>query len=77
MDDDVIDGLADVFGLEFNHLRDATWLLPDVFSLMEEVLIRSIEGVAKVINDEEPTYDLRYFYRRSGYPEPYPLHEIR
>lgn len=39
-------------------------------------LYRVTERIAGVINSENETYDMRYFYRAAGYPEPYPYHEM-
>ena len=74
MDEDVIDDIAAAFanqlnglihygGAELRHYETAIW---------DDIL-----AIACVINMHVPTYDLRYFYAKCGYPEPYPVHEVQ
>lgn len=69
MDDDVIEALADAFAerLAIPSPRDTHY----------GTILADIVAVGCVINELEPTYDLRYFYRRANFPEPYPEHEMR
>jgi predicted ABC-class ATPase len=74
MDEDLIDALADVL---HQQLTKATQVKIENHSMIAVLsVLDDIQAVAEVINDYQPTYDLRYFYRRAGYPEPYPEHEI-
>lgn len=68
MDDDVIEALADAFAEQFSQLM--SW------DPQRLVICDCVVAVAVVIHDFEATYDLRYFYKRAGYPEPYPVHEM-
>ena len=71
MDDDVIEALADAFASQLEYIRNSPRLRG-----FETATLDIIVGVAVVIHDFEPTYDLRYFYKRAGCPEPYPVHEM-
>jgi hypothetical protein len=71
MDDDVIEDLADALASEIAYLDTHG------FSRFIPAILDAIVAVATVINNHEETYDLRYFYKRAGYPEPYPTHEMR
>lgn len=68
MDEDVIDAIADALGLQ----RDLAWGITNA----SNAVCNSIHAIAEVIHTYEPTYDLRYFYCRAGYPEPYPEHPM-
>jgi hypothetical protein len=68
MDEDEIDDLADSLYAIFEYTVDPRKL---------ETLYDAIHHVAIVVNNHNPTYDLRYFYKRAGYPEPYPEHELQ
>jgi hypothetical protein len=74
MDDEIIDDIADSFAARLNLVL--------TFPLHEQETVRQailddIEAMACVINDHQKTYDLRYFYNRSNYPVPYPVHPMR
>ena len=67
MDEDLIDALAAVFSERLSmEGRDTHY----------GTILEDIVAVASVIHDFQPTYDLRYFYRNAGYPEPYPHHDM-
>lgn len=68
MDDDVIEALADAFAGQLNQLM--SW------DPQRLIIYDCIVEIAVVIHDFQPTYDLRYFYKRTEYPEPYPTHEM-
>lgn len=70
MDDDVIEALADAFAEQLEYLHSSG------NSRLAGVWMDSVMAVADVIHAFEETYDLRYFYRRAGYPEPYRVHEM-
>jgi hypothetical protein len=66
MDDDVIEAIADAFAAR----------LAVCYGTHAMVVLDDAYAVAVVIHDFEPTYDLRYYYKRIGFPEPYPIHEM-
>lgn len=72
MDDDIIEDLADAFAGQIAYLREA-----HPRNAFEEIVYDSMFAIATVINNHNPTYDLRYFYKRAGHPEPYPVHPIQ
>lgn len=68
MDEDVIDDLAGGFAHRLSQEgRDTHY-----GTILEDIFI-----VACVIKVHQPTYDIRYFYRNAGYPEPFPEHPIQ
>ena len=69
MDDDIIEALADAFA---DVLMSQKIHSVHIFRGIYECIV----SVAVAIHDNEPTYDLRYFYKRAGYPEPYPIHDM-
>lgn len=71
MDEDLIDALAAVF-----TERLSLEALGETRDNHYGTILEDIVAVASVIHDFQPTYDLRYFYRNAGYPEPYPHHEM-
>lgn len=72
MDDDVIEDLADAFANQLENLNDRD----PRYSAHKAAIHDNIIAIAVVIHNHEPTYDLRYYYKRAGYPEPYPVHEM-
>lgn len=69
MDEDFIDQIASSLAAELKeakHVENA-----------DIAIYRITERLAAIIHSENPTYDMRYFYRNSGYPEPYPIHDMR
>lgn len=70
MDDDIIEALADGFAWRFGQC-EVTQRDTHYGTIMEDCYM-----VAVVIHNFEPTYDLRYYYKRAGFPEPYPIHEM-
>ena len=71
MDDEVIEALADAFS------EQLTWAQGTPGEgLLRKGILGCVIAVAVAIHDNEPTYDLRYFYKRAGYPEPYPIHDM-
>lgn len=75
MDEDLVEAIADAFRNQMDYIH--TEAPQSHRRFYEPALLDAIAGIAEVINLYEPTYDLRYFYRRAGYPEPYPIHEMR
>ena len=73
MDDDVIEALADAFAEQLNYTTNG---YIECEKYYKAAILDDIMAVANVIHDFEPTYDLRYFYKRAKYPEPYPIHEM-
>lgn len=71
MDDDLIEELANAFAEQLFQLEGTER------RSYRSVIYDDIVAVAVVINSYEPTYDMRYFYRQAGYPEPYPIHEMQ
>ena len=69
MEPDVIDALA-------KALADARFETYPGDREGRAALDNATVKIACVINGEEPTYDLRYFYRAAEHPEPYPEHEM-
>lgn len=69
MDDDIIEALADAFAGVLQYIPTDQ---PIAFRTFYDCIV----NVAIAIHDNEPTYDLRYFYKRAGYPEPYPIHDM-
>ena len=73
MDDEIIEDIADAFAEQLNCIKDhPTFRTPHY----EAAIFDNIIAMAIVINRWTKTYDLRYFYQRAGYPEPYPQHDI-
>lgn len=75
MDEDLIEALADAFAEQL-----AVEIIGSPKADMDLIhygVLWSINKIACVINDYQPSYDLRYFYKRAGYPKPYPEHPIR
>ena len=68
MDEDVIEDLANALAEQLSYLKEWDPLRYSIYD--------AIVAVAVVINSHEPTYDMRYFYKRAGYPEPYPVHDM-
>jgi hypothetical protein len=73
MDEDIIEDLADAFAGQLKYIEEKFF----THSALKEVVYDSMYAVATVINNHNPTYDLRYFYKRAGFPEPYPIHPIQ
>lgn len=74
MDDDVIEEIADAFAGEIRYIEE-------YFDGREqerfiEIVLYAVHALAVVIHNHEPTYDLRHYYRRAGWVEPYPVHPI-
>ena len=69
MDEEIIDDIALAFAerLGSTETRDTHY-----GTILEDII-----AMACVINDHAPTYDLRYFYRNAGFPEPYPQHIMK
>ena len=69
MDEDIIDCIADTLAEQISKAADSSetayWAVVD-----------DIQAMACVVNQYEPTYDLRYFYRRANHPTPYPVHPV-
>ena len=73
MDDDIIDDLAAAF---FEQGQAITNSLADYTTPWWQQLLDDIIAIGLVIHSHSPTYDMRYFYKNAGYPEPYPVHEM-
>lgn len=72
MDEDVIDDLAAAFFSQMSLARDTDSIDSNyMYALVDCIVLTAI-----VINTHMPTYDLRYFYRNSGLPEPWPQHDM-
>lgn len=69
MDEEIIDAIADVLSTEMNLAQD--------YDVAMAAINNTIISLGEIINSFQPTYDMRYFYKRSGMTEPYPNHPIR
>ena len=73
MDEDVIEDIANAFAEQLSQLTGFSIVAADQYAT---AIYDDIIAIATVINSHEPTYDMRYFYKRAGYPEPYPVHDM-
>ena len=71
MDEDVIEDIADEFAKQITESKRMALGRHYIRAHLDDVIL-----MANVIARWKPTYDLRYFYRRAGYPEPYPVHPM-
>jgi hypothetical protein len=71
MDEDVIEDIADEFAKQLEDCKRFKMAVYYREAVLDDIII-----LANVIARWKPTYDLRYFYRRAGYPEPYPVHPM-
>lgn len=71
MEPELIEELADAFAEQLNRMEANSEYRKFIPAVLEDIV-----AVGIVINRNEPTYDMRYFYRRAGYPAPYPVHEM-
>lgn len=74
MDEELIDSLGDALAGQMSkacNVRDEDNRKIAILAVLDDIL-----AIAEVINQYQPTYDLRYFYKRCGFPEPYPEHPI-
>lgn len=73
MDEDIIEDIADAFNEQLLSLSHHPVSIAGHYecAILDDVILMAI-----VINRHQPTYDLRYFYKRAGYPEPYPVHPM-
>lgn len=71
MDEDIIEDIADALAEQLNSLKaSVNW------RFYYNAILDDIIAMAIVVNRHQPTYDLRYFYKRAGYPPPYPHHPM-
>jgi Zn-finger domain-containing protein len=75
LDEDIIDDIAYAFSQQLEYLDDISSGV--IRGYYQAAILDAIESMAEVINNHNQTYDLRYFYKNCGYPEPYPQHSIR
>lgn len=74
MDEEIIDAIADTLAEQLRKAENVTHIfIKEIASL---AVLDDIIAMAVVVNTYQPTYDLRYFYRRTGFPEPYPDHPM-
>lgn len=74
MDEDIIEDIADAFA---KQLENVSFFPLHAGQYYEAAVLDDIVCMAIVINNHAPTYDLRYFYKRAGFPEPYPEHPMQ
>lgn len=75
MDEDVIDDIAYEFSKQLEFIDDVR-IHPRLREYRYNQCLDDIYLMAKVIHRWSPKYDLRYFYKAAGFPEPYPHHEM-
>lgn len=71
MDEEIIDDIADAFAQQLESLIDHPSMRAKTW---QAAILEDVIAMAIVIKRWAPTYDMRYFYKRAGYPEPYPVH---
>ena len=72
MDDDIIDDLAAAFAGQIDFVLRSSPHRQDWYN----AILDDIIAIAGVIHSHTPTYDMRYYYKNAGYPEPYPVHDM-
>lgn len=74
MDEEIIDDIAETLAYQLQQARSMGDPSRSDVALL--AVIDDIQAMACVINRHKSTYDLRYFYKATGHPEPYPVHNL-